>query len=186
MRVQVYFPPLHHYPTYAGHPTPPPPPSVLGVFEVLSPKNEGSAKSSKSIPPNSSTLISPPSQLSNPKIIHTFRPKEYVVIDSEIEDLSGNLRNLRKINISGNSHITDRSLVALSMNCLNLQAIEVEDTSEKSPILTTLTTFMTKNTLAAFCVASGEGRSLVTLTTDSIIHPKTGFRISISLFNNAA
>ncbi|XP_060205229.1 uncharacterized protein LOC132633051 [Lycium barbarum] len=53
----------------------------------------------------------------------------YAVTDSGIEASSVHLRNLRKINISGNYGITDRSLVALSMNCLNLQAIQVEDTS---------------------------------------------------------
>ncbi|XP_060206558.1 uncharacterized protein LOC132634305 [Lycium barbarum] len=53
----------------------------------------------------------------------------FSVTDSGIEASSGNLRNLRKINISGNYGITDRSLVALSINCLNLQAIEVKGTS---------------------------------------------------------
>ncbi|XP_060203044.1 uncharacterized protein LOC132631483 [Lycium barbarum] len=54
---------------------------------------------------------------------------DFAVTDSGMEFLSVNLTNLRKINVSGNKRITDRSLVALSKNCLNLQDIQVEDTS---------------------------------------------------------
>nr|GMC53035.1 F-box/LRR-repeat protein 3-like [Ipomoea batatas] len=48
---------------------------------------------------------------------------ESVVTDDGIEALSLSLRKLRKINLSGNYYITDRSIAALS-NCLNLQSIE--------------------------------------------------------------
>ncbi|KAH0762872.1 hypothetical protein KY290_018945 [Solanum tuberosum] len=50
---------------------------------------------------------------------------ELFVTDSGIEVLSV---NLSKINVSGNSGISDRSVVALYRNCLNLQCIRAEDT----------------------------------------------------------
>lgn len=51
---------------------------------------------------------------------------ELFVTDSGIEVLSV---NLSKINVSGNSGISDRSMVALyRRNCLNLQCIREEDT----------------------------------------------------------
>ncbi|XP_019168845.1 PREDICTED: F-box/LRR-repeat protein 2 [Ipomoea nil] len=49
---------------------------------------------------------------------------ESIVTDDGIEVLSLSLRKLRKINLSGNYYITDRSIAALS-NCLNLQNVEV-------------------------------------------------------------
>ncbi|KAM7471648.1 hypothetical protein LguiA_009831 [Lonicera macranthoides] len=51
------------------------------------------------------------------------------VTDCGIEALWTNLRNLRKLAISGNEFITDRSLVALSLNCLFLREIEVFECS---------------------------------------------------------
>ncbi|WMV21938.1 hypothetical protein MTR67_015323 [Solanum verrucosum] len=50
---------------------------------------------------------------------------ELFVTDSGIEVLSV---NLSKINVSGNSGISDRSMVALYRNCLNLQCIREEVT----------------------------------------------------------
>ncbi|XP_058217515.1 F-box/LRR-repeat protein 4-like [Rhododendron vialii] len=47
--------------------------------------------------------------------------------DSGIEVLSSKLKGLRKINISGNNFITDKSLVTLSMNCVYLTEIIVHD-----------------------------------------------------------
>ncbi|XP_031131911.1 F-box/LRR-repeat protein 4-like [Ipomoea triloba] len=49
---------------------------------------------------------------------------ESVFTDDGIEALSLSLKELRKINLSGNSYITDRSIAALS-NCLNLRSIEI-------------------------------------------------------------
>ncbi|PHT47504.1 hypothetical protein CQW23_11712 [Capsicum baccatum] len=49
------------------------------------------------------------------------------VTDDGIEVLSVKLSGLRRINIAGNHLITDRSLVALSMNCLNLEGVEMDD-----------------------------------------------------------
>ncbi|XP_031131912.1 F-box/LRR-repeat protein 4 [Ipomoea triloba] len=49
---------------------------------------------------------------------------ESVVTDDGIEALSLSLKKLRKINLSGNYYITDRSIAALS-NCLNLQSLEI-------------------------------------------------------------
>ncbi|KAG5545168.1 hypothetical protein RHGRI_017596 [Rhododendron griersonianum] len=43
--------------------------------------------------------------------------------DSGIEVLSSKLKGLRKINISGNNFITDKSLLALSTNCSNLSSL---------------------------------------------------------------
>lgn len=51
------------------------------------------------------------------------------VTDSGIEALWSNLRNLRKLAISGNEFVTDRSLVALSLNCLFLREIQVFECS---------------------------------------------------------
>ncbi|KAE9457721.1 hypothetical protein C3L33_10376, partial [Rhododendron williamsianum] len=45
--------------------------------------------------------------------------------DSGIEVLSSKLKGLRKINISGNNYITDKSLLALSTNCVYLTEIIV-------------------------------------------------------------
>ncbi|KAL0867408.1 hypothetical protein Bca101_046526 [Brassica carinata] len=45
------------------------------------------------------------------------------LFDSAIINLSSNLKNLLKINVSGNNLITDKSLVSLSHNCLLLREI---------------------------------------------------------------
>ncbi|CAH8330180.1 unnamed protein product [Eruca vesicaria subsp. sativa] len=49
------------------------------------------------------------------------------VFDSAIISLSKNLKNLTKINVSGNNLITDKSLVSLSQNCLLLREIIFRD-----------------------------------------------------------
>jgi len=49
------------------------------------------------------------------------------VSDSGVIELSSNLKGLLKINISGNSFITDKSLIALSQNCLLLREIIFRD-----------------------------------------------------------
>ncbi|XP_010429931.1 PREDICTED: F-box/LRR-repeat protein 2-like [Camelina sativa] len=49
------------------------------------------------------------------------------VSDSGVISLSSNLKGLLKINISGNSFITDKSLIALSRNCLLLREIIFRD-----------------------------------------------------------
>lgn len=49
------------------------------------------------------------------------------VSDSGVISLSSNLKGLLKINISGNSFITDKSLIALSQNCLLLREIIFRD-----------------------------------------------------------
>ncbi|KAI8551499.1 hypothetical protein RHMOL_Rhmol06G0191400 [Rhododendron molle] len=54
---------------------------------------------------------------------------QYELTDSGIEVLSSKLKGLRKINISGNNFITDKSLLALSTNCVYLTEIIVLDCS---------------------------------------------------------
>ncbi|XAR67836.1 hypothetical protein NMG60_11002760 [Bertholletia excelsa] len=49
------------------------------------------------------------------------------VTDSGIEELASKLKGLRKINISGNYFLSDRSLVALSTNCSLLTEIKLLD-----------------------------------------------------------
>ncbi|CAK9168954.1 unnamed protein product [Ilex paraguariensis] len=61
--------------------------------------------------------------------IDVWTSGEVGVADSGIEALSANLKNLHKLNISGNHFITDRSLVALSLNCLLLRELAVLDCS---------------------------------------------------------
>ncbi|XP_059640755.1 F-box/LRR-repeat protein 4 [Cornus florida] len=56
-------------------------------------------------------------------------PSEIHVTDSGFEVLSRKLSNLRKINISGNYFITNRSLVALSSSCVLLREIKALDCS---------------------------------------------------------
>lgn len=48
---------------------------------------------------------------------------EYMVTDVGMEALWSSLRKLRRVNVSGNHFITDRSVVGLSMNCLLLNEI---------------------------------------------------------------
>ncbi|KAH7842271.1 hypothetical protein Vadar_003415 [Vaccinium darrowii] len=50
-------------------------------------------------------------------------PSEVGVTDSGIEVLSSKLKALQKINISGNEFLTDKSLIALSTNCIYLTEI---------------------------------------------------------------
>ncbi|KAF8407204.1 hypothetical protein HHK36_006331 [Tetracentron sinense] len=52
-----------------------------------------------------------------------------IVTDVGIAVLSSKLRDLCKVNLSGNHFISDRSLVALSSNCLSLREIAVRDCS---------------------------------------------------------
>ncbi|XP_058217516.1 F-box/LRR-repeat protein 4-like [Rhododendron vialii] len=52
---------------------------------------------------------------------------EAAVTDSGIEVLSSKLKGLRKIDVSGNHYITDKSLLALSTNCVYLAEIFVLD-----------------------------------------------------------
>ncbi|KAG5545173.1 hypothetical protein RHGRI_017601 [Rhododendron griersonianum] len=52
---------------------------------------------------------------------------EAAVTDSGIEVLSSKLKGLRKIDVSGNHYITDKSLLALSTNCVYLAEIIVLD-----------------------------------------------------------
>ena len=54
---------------------------------------------------------------------------EVAVTDAGIEALWSSIRKLRKVNISGNDHITDCSVVGLSMNCLLLSEIVMLDCS---------------------------------------------------------
>lgn len=50
-----------------------------------------------------------------------------IVTDAGIQVLSTKLKNLRRVNISGNQFISDRSLVSLSSNCVLLTEIAVRD-----------------------------------------------------------
>ncbi|KAK2982842.1 hypothetical protein RJ640_021332 [Escallonia rubra] len=52
---------------------------------------------------------------------------EAYVTDVGVEALWSNVRNLRKINLSGNYFITDGSLVGLSLNCVLLRGVAVKD-----------------------------------------------------------
>ncbi|KAH7860192.1 hypothetical protein Vadar_010427 [Vaccinium darrowii] len=52
-------------------------------------------------------------------------PGEVGVTDSGIEVLSSKLRCLRKINLTGNEFLTDKSLIALSTNCVYLTEMVV-------------------------------------------------------------
>lgn len=47
--------------------------------------------------------------------------------DAGIEQLSGKLTSLRKINLSRNHQVSDRSLVSLSLNCASLREIKVQN-----------------------------------------------------------
>ncbi|KAJ0231734.1 hypothetical protein HA466_0296030 [Hirschfeldia incana] len=49
------------------------------------------------------------------------------IVDSAIISLSSNLKNLLKINVSGNNLITDKSLISLSQNCVLLREIVFRD-----------------------------------------------------------
>ncbi|KAL8123078.1 F-box protein SKIP2 [Apium graveolens] len=52
---------------------------------------------------------------------------EFAVTDVGIEALWSSLRKLRRVNISGNHFVTDRSVVGFSMNCLLLSEIVMLD-----------------------------------------------------------
>lgn len=54
---------------------------------------------------------------------------EFAVTDCGIEVLSSKLKNLRKANISGNHFLTDKSVLALSTNCLRLREVVILDCS---------------------------------------------------------
>ncbi|KAH7861241.1 hypothetical protein Vadar_023657 [Vaccinium darrowii] len=60
-------------------------------------------------------------------------PGEVGVTDSGIEVLSSKLKGLEEINISGNKFLTDKSLLALSTNCVHLAGIAVLDCSLVTP-----------------------------------------------------
>ncbi|CAM8945491.1 unnamed protein product [Rhodiola kirilowii] len=53
--------------------------------------------------------------------------------DADIESLALKVPNLRKINLSGNSHLTDRALYALSANCVNLEHIGIVGCQKFTP-----------------------------------------------------
>lgn len=65
----------------------------------------------------------------NSKFDSNLQLEEFTVTDVGIEALCSSLRKLRRLNISGNHFITDRSVVGLSVNCLLLSEIAMLDCS---------------------------------------------------------
>lgn len=65
----------------------------------------------------------------NSKFDSNLKTNEFTVTDAGIEALWSSLKKLRRVDISGNHFITDRSVVGLSMNCLLLSEIVMLDCS---------------------------------------------------------
>ncbi|WOG99289.1 hypothetical protein DCAR_0518637 [Daucus carota subsp. sativus] len=65
----------------------------------------------------------------NSKFDSNLNLNKFIVTDAGIETLWSSLRKLQRVNISGNHFITDRSVVGLSMNCLQLSEIVMFDCS---------------------------------------------------------
>jgi F-box/leucine-rich repeat protein 2/20 len=73
--------------------------------------------------------ISYPNKFSSMELTDPTHVSSIEVTDTGIEALWSNLKNLLKLDISGNHFVTDKSIVALSSNCLKLKEVNVIDCS---------------------------------------------------------
>ncbi|KAG9138135.1 hypothetical protein Leryth_001375 [Lithospermum erythrorhizon] len=85
---------------------------------------------------------------------------EMAISDFGIRFLSLNLKNLRRINVSGNHFVTDRSLVCLSENCEFLEGVDVVDCTlvTAKGVLFLLQNSVHLNSISASGIETGHGR----------------------------
>ena len=108
--------------------------------------------------------------ISYPTVEETGESEGHIT-DAGIEAMSKKLRELRKIDVSGNFFISDRSLVALSSNCVFLREIVVHDCC-----------FMTPNGIG---FAISNSANLVSVSVNRLDLNSSLFRSSLQTIENS-